>query len=134
MLVSRIPSRGGWTEYHRNTVAKFYVPDPTSFSDEQQRALADAFTDIQDVEFPSIAEQLVLNTSETELSNEAEQRLSDAFPDLSNKLGEGFIPRRRVDRAVLEALNIPEDRHNRILELLYPALLNEIVHLKLIMG
>lgn len=134
MLVSRIPSRGGWTEYHRNTVAKFYAPNPLAFDDRDNRLLEDAFEEMQDVEFPSIAEQLVRNTPADALSEEEYAELKTTFPDLTDELGTGFQARRTMDRATLTVLGVDQDRHERILALLYPELLKEIVALKAMMG
>jgi type I restriction-modification system DNA methylase subunit len=133
MLVSRIPSRGGWTEYHRNTVAKFYVPDPLAIEESEERHLRRTFEEVGNVEFPSIAEQMIQNTPEEALTTEERERLKSAFPDLHNKLGDGFDARRKMDRAVLDVSGISKERHDDILALLYPALLKELVALKLMM-
>lgn len=133
MLVSRIPSRGGWTEYHRNTVAQFYVPDPTKFSESDAEHLDSTFDEVGTEEFPSIATQLVMNSGKDSLTDEEYNELKSAFPDSYEKLGEGFDPRRRIDQCVLEVLGVQEHRHDQILELLYPELLKEIVSLKTMM-
>lgn len=134
MLVSRIPSRGGWTEYHRNTVAKFYVPDPESLDAEDRSVLAETFEAVHDVEFPSIAEQLVRNTPREALTDTEKADLEQTFPAISDELGNGFLSRREIDRAVLEVVDVPRERHDRILALLYPELLKELIALKHMMG
>jgi hypothetical protein len=133
MLVSRIPSRGGWTEYHRNTVAAFYVPDPLGFSNEDEGKLDSTFEEIGSVDFPSIVEQLMMNTSRDTLSDKEYAELKEAFPDKYDVLGEGFEARVKMDRSVLSVLGVPETRHDQILDLLYPELLKEITSLKKMM-
>lgn len=133
MLVTRIPSRGGWTEYHRNTVEKFYVPDPLAIGREAEKELTRTFDEIGSTEFPSIAEQLIRNTPKNGLTQEEREKLEKSFPELREKLGNGFDPRKQIDRAVLKAMNVEENRHEEILGLLYPALLKEFVALKLMM-
>lgn len=118
MLVSRISSRGGWTEYNRNTVAKFYAPNPLEFDDEDNRILENEFREMQDVEFPRIAEQLVRNTPADALSGEEYDELKMTFPDRTDELGTGFQARRLMDRAILTVLGFDQDRHKRILALL----------------
>jgi hypothetical protein len=134
MLISRIPSRGGWTEYHRNTVAEFYIPDPLGYSPEDKEALDQAFEEVRENEFPSMAQQLICNTSPSELTDSEKSELKRAFPDIHHKLGKGFDSRRTVDRAVLDVLSIDDERYEQILDLLYPELLKEIVELKTMMN
>lgn len=133
MLISRVPDRGGWTKYHRNTVEKFSIPDPEQFSSEDETLLDDTFERISSEEFPSIAEQLIRNTPEVGLTEEDRDELETAFPERSEYLGDGFDPRREMDRTILRVIDVPDDRHEKILGLLYPALLKEIVALKLMM-
>lgn len=133
MLISRVPDRGGWTKYHRNTVEKFYIPDPKKLSEDDIAVLDHTFKSISEVEFPSVREQLIRNTPEAGLTAREHDELEAAFPDFAEYLGEGFKPRREMDRAVLEVLEVPDERHEKILALLYPALLKEVVALKLMM-
>lgn len=133
MLISRVPDRGGWTKYHRNTVEKFHIPDPRQHSEEDEALLDEAFEEVSEEEFPSIAEQLIRNTPEAGLTEEDREALKTAFPSRSEYLGEGFEPRRKMDRTILQVISVPKPRHEKILGLLYPALLREIVALKLMM-
>nr|WP_277813228.1 N-6 DNA methylase [Haloferax sp. ATB1] len=133
MLITRVPDRGGWTKYHRNTVEKFYVPDPLALDEEDESLLDSVFEEVRDVDFPSISEQLIRNTPEAALTEDEHKRLETAFPSLFEQLGDGFDARRRLDRAVLEVIDVPVKRHEEILALLYPALLKEVVALKLMM-
>lgn len=133
MLITRIPSRGGWTEYHRNTVEKFRIPDPTQMTADEQQRIDSLIEEIGDTEFPSITEQLVRNTPEEALSDRDKTKLRAAFPNLSEKLGDGFETRRKLDRTVMDVLEITPDRQDELLGMLYPALLKEIIALKQMM-
>jgi hypothetical protein len=129
-LLQRIPYQGGWGKYHRHTLAKFKAPNP-KFADI--KLLTSAFEDIGSEDFPSLIEQVVRNANPETMNHSEKHKLELHFEDVSDTLGDGFAPRRKMDEAVLDMFDFSPNKKEKILEKLYPALINEIIGLKNLM-
>ena len=134
-LFNRIETEGGWIEWHGYIVDKYRVPRPSAFgdSDEVRKQIIDTFDDIKDAEAPSLVKQLALNAKEEYLTDEQLDKIDEAL-DMTDTIGDEYEPRRRLDRGVLTAANIPEDEQSDFLDKFYSDMVIEIVALKLMMN
>jgi hypothetical protein len=131
MMFNRQPRRGGLAKYEKHTISEFDVLNPDDLDEDDNEELSEIFKSIQHIEYPPIFQQLVLSTPSDILSEEEIERLSKAFQGMESELGNGFTPRRRIDRAMLEIIGV--EQPEELLDELYPALLNELVTLKIMM-
>lgn len=133
MLSSRLPGKGGWTSYQGYLVSEFKLIEPDKLDKENEDELLSVFNEVSDVEFPSLVEQISRNIDDDLLSDEEENALEKEYPTAYEKMGDGFEPRKRIDREVLSAIGISENRQDELLKQLYPLLINELVALKQMM-
>jgi hypothetical protein len=128
-FLSRIPVEGAWTKFRRYSQSGFYTFDPASLSDEEEQKLESAWENWHEVKCPSIPEQMALLTDSDRIDLENKQRVEKHY-DARDKIGEGFEERRKLDKAVLSVLGVPESQHEDILDELYKGLLLELIELK----
>jgi len=124
-LLTRVPGRGGWTKYRRYSQSRFYTLNPNELSGEDHDQLDTVWDEWQDTECPSLAEQLTLLTDPSELEIEAERKV-ERYYGVRDKIGDGFSPRKDLDRTVIDVLSVP----NSVIDGLYGDLLMELVELK----
>ena len=133
MLSSRLPGKGGWTSYQGYLVSEFKLIETGKLDEEDEKTLLDVFDEVSDVEFPALVEQVTRNVNEDVLSEEEEDALEKEYPAAYEKIGDGFEPRKRIDREVLSVIGFSENRQDELLKQLYPLLINELVTLKRMM-
>lgn len=71
-----------------------------------------------------------MNSKEKDFSNRELNLLSEVFNGFKEYLGEGFKPRRKIDKEIMDLLGIPTKDQEKILKRLYPDLIKEIGVLK----
>lgn len=128
-FLSRIPVEGAWTKFRRYSQSGFYTFDPDSLTDEEEQELERAWNEWHEVECPSIPEQMVLLTDSDDFDIEDERRVERHY-EARDKIGDGFEERRKLDKAVLNVLGVPESQHEDLLDELYKGLLLELIELK----
>ncbi|WP_135822608.1 hypothetical protein [Halostella litorea] len=133
MLSSRLPGGGGWTSYQGYLVSEFNLIEPGKLDEEEENALLEVFEEVSNVEFPALIEQITRNIDNNLLSEEEENALEKEYPAAYEKIGDGFEPRRKIDRKILSVLGISENHQDELLKQLYPLLVNELVTLKQMM-
>ncbi|MFQ6086460.1 MAG: class I SAM-dependent DNA methyltransferase [Candidatus Bathyarchaeia archaeon] len=104
-LVYRTETRGAWMKLHEYAMKETSILNPDVLSQNDRKTLLDLFDDIKSESFPSLLQQL-----------------TDRFP-----------LRVKIDKAVLKILGFGDDKIDRILDYLYPALAKEIEQLKTLM-
>lgn len=132
-LIERFPTRGGWLEIFKYIYENMYVTDPTELSSSDREEILNVFDEIRKEEFPSIWQQLAMNTNPDRLTGEEKRTLAEVFEGFDNWLGRGFEPRKKIDKAILSVLRYPDEQQNDLLEYLYLSLLREIETLKKMM-
>lgn len=132
LIISRLPERGGWTNYRRFSVSRFSTINPSVIDDEHKDTLLDAFDEVRSEQFPSLVKRVAKLTNRENLEDSEYTQLKRVFSDdIVNSLGDGFDPGLTLDKAVLEVLGKEDDENKEhILEELYPRLLMELVELK----
>jgi type I restriction-modification system DNA methylase subunit len=106
IYLDRVETRGAWMQLHKYVMDDLYVIHPLRLSKSQVEAILKTFKEVKDVAFPSFLEQL-----------------------------KGRFPARVViDKAILRVLGFSDNEIDRILDYLYPALVNEIEQLKTLMA
>lgn len=133
MLSSRLPGKGGWTSYQGYLISEFKLIETNKLDEENEDALLSVFNEVSDVEFPSLIEQISRNIDYDLLPEEEKNALEEEYPTAYEKMGDGFEPRKRIDREVLSVIGISENRQDELLKQLYPMLVNELVTLKQMM-
>lgn len=129
-LMSRVPGRGGWTKYRKYTQERFVCPDPSELSSEEIDRLETLFDDVSDVDASCLVRQMAQNTAQSDLPAGVTSRLDSHFDGIQDELGAGFEERREVDEAFLDILGFNEEEKDRILNMIYRALLIELLELK----
>jgi type I restriction-modification system DNA methylase subunit len=134
-IFDRIETRGGWIEWHGYIVDKYRVPTLSSLEDDDglRELILERFDSVKDIEAPSLVRQLALNADRDHLSDEALKEIDTAFEGLSDVVGDGFEPRRELDRAILSTTDMDEADQRAFLDKFYSDVLIEIVTLKLMM-
>lgn len=133
-IFDRIETRGGWIEWHGYIVDKYRVPRPSALGDDDRtrEQIIESFDAVKNTDAPSLVKQLALNAKEEYLTDEQLERIDEAL-DMTDAIGDEFEPRRKLDKGILTATNIPENNHDDFLNKLYSDMVNEIVALKLMM-
>lgn len=133
MLMNRVPGRGGYTEFHKYTTLRYKVLDTDALEEDDKQVLDDAFKSIHQESFPALYEQLARNVAPSTLSSALKTKLDRAFAGTTELLGEGFLPRRVVDEAVMEVIGVPDEKRDALLGRLHDLLLQELTGLKIMM-
>lgn len=133
MLMNRVPGRGGYTEFHKYTALRYKVLETDALKGDDNQVLDDAFNSIHQESFPALYEQLAKNVAPSALSSELRTRLDRAFAGSGKLLGDGFLPRRVVDGAIMEVIGVPEAERDELLRRLHSLLLQELIGLKIMM-
>jgi hypothetical protein len=132
LIISRLPERGGWTNYRRFSVSRFSTINPSVLNNEEKNTLLEAFGDVKDEKFPSLVERVARLTNRADLEDNEYSQFKRAFDDnIVNSLGDGFEAAVTLDDAVLQVLGKDDaDQREYILGEMYPRLLMELVELK----
>ena len=130
-IFDRIETRGAWIEWHKYIVQKYRVPKLAEIDDRS--ILLDAFDEFKDADAPSMVVQLAHNAVKEELSAEELSEADEAFDSLTSDIGQGFEPRRTLDKSILDLAGMPEHEQDEFLDRYYSNMLVEIVNLKLMM-
>lgn len=131
---SRVETRGAWLTWYRYIVKEYQAPELQSLNKEHRETITEAFDETKQAESGSLYEQLAMNVNPESLSEEDEDEIDAAYENLLDNIGDGFEPRRELDRAILEVAGITdEEEQEELLDKLYRGLLIEIVNLKLMM-
>ena len=93
-------------EINKGMICDFSLFDPSSLSEKEKNQLQELFGEVENIEFPSITDQL---------RNRFEGRV-------------------KIDKAFLEIFGFNDGEIEEILDRLYPALANEIERLKTLMA
>ena len=129
-LLTRLPGRGGWTKYRKYAQQRFVCPDIDSMNDSQIEELETCFTQISGEEAPSLVKQMSLNADNEKMSDEDGKILKKHFEGFETIIGDGYEPRKKIDKTVMSVLNIDDDVQEDILSTIYTDLLVELVELK----
>jgi len=105
IILNRSETRGAFLEIGKYMLDEFSILDPKQLSKEEKSRLLDTFNVVKGVTFPSVLEQLRTR----------------------------FPLRVEIDRAIFEIIGFSQNETMRILDFLYPALVNEIEKLKTMM-
>lgn len=98
---------------------------------KESENIKQVFEEIKKKKFPPFWKQLAMNCKMGDFSEKEIEEIVKVFEDFKSVLGEGFEPREKMDKAILSALGIENEKE--ILRKLYPGLLKEIVTLKRMM-
>lgn len=128
-LLSRVPGRGGWTKYRRYSQSRFFTLDPDSLNDTEKSHMESVWDDWSDTECPSLAQQMAQLTDDSQLDTDQKEKVERYFEARDN-IGDGFAPRKELDKAVVRVADLDET----ILDKIYPRLLMELVELKEMMN
>lgn len=133
-IFTRVETRGGWIEWHGYIVDKYQVPVFSSIDNDVHRdRIIDTFDIIKDADAPSLVRQLALNARVEHLSSQQLSVIDEAFEDITDDIGDGFEPRRELDKGILSLSNLESKNYNKLLNKLYSNLLLEISLLKIMM-
>lgn len=131
MIISRLPERGGWTNYRKFSVSRFSVINPSTLGDDEKNELVDAFESYRDENIPSLAERVAHLTDPNDLSDREYTQAKSAFgDDVTEVLGDGMDAVVQLDEAVMKAIGFGDERQEEIKADLYPKLLMELIELK----
>lgn len=131
ILTERMETRGGWMQLHKYIMNDLLVPD---FKKIEKESILNIFSEISSENFPSLLEQFALLTSPKSISGSLKKRLSKTFgKDILRRLGKGYAPRQKLDRAILGVLGWKKEGIHSALEWIYPSMLREILILREIM-
>lgn len=130
-IFDRIETRGGWIEWHKYIVQKYRVPQLHQLDNRDE--LLETFDEVKSDEAPSLVVQLARNADESKFSDEELGEIEEAFDGLSQQLGQGYEPRRKLDKAILSLSDIEESKQGSFLDEFYSYMLLEVVILKLMM-
>jgi len=105
-LIRRVETRGAFLQLQKYALMNFLVLDPNLLSDREKTFLIDLFETIKDAPLPSIIDQL---------KNRSEFRL-------------------KMDKTLLEILGFDEKEIAEFVNIIYPAVINQIEQLKTLMA
>lgn len=105
VLRNRKETEGAFMQIDKYTLDDLLILNPRSLSGKEKQNLLELFERIK----------------------------SQEFPDILHQLKDGFPARSELDYAILRVFGFGDDKINRILDFLYPALANEIQQLKALM-
>jgi len=105
MLIRRKETGGAYLQIDEYTLEKLKALNPTELSSSERKMLLGIFEQIKNEEFPGILEQLKTR----------------------------FLPRIKIDKAIMKVLGFADEEIEKALNFLYPALANEIEQLKALM-
>jgi hypothetical protein len=128
-LVSRIPVEGAWTKYRRYSQSGFYGLDPDKLNDSDSDILENAWEAWENIDCPSIPEQMILLVDDNELSPENKRRVERCY-EARDKIGNGFPERRELDKTILDVIGVEEKKRDELLDDLYKGMLLELLELK----
>lgn len=129
-LMTRLPGRGGWTKYRKYAQQRFVCPDIESLEESQFAKLEECFKNISKEEAPSLVKQMALNANKDGMSDKDIKQLEKHFDGFAEIIGEGYAPRKELDRTILSVLRMDEEDKESILSNIYGNLLMELVELK----
>lgn len=132
-LLYRVETRGAWLTWYRYIVKEYRVPKLSSLNEDDREILTDTFDEIGNGNAPSFIRQLSLNADSEYLTDEQIEAVDEASESLSDEIGDGFRPRRKLDKAILTVAEIEESEQDDFLDKFYSDMLMEIVTLKLMM-
>lgn len=136
-IFNRIETEGGWIEWHKYVLKEFKVPTLNGFNEkdgEDRETLLNAFDEVKHKPADSLVYQLGQCAPESEFSDKELEKVEEAYDDLRDQIGDGFDPRRTLDKAVLDISGMKESDQDGFLDKFYADMLREIVSLKLMMG
>jgi len=134
LLIEQMPHRGGYMQLHKFIFDDILVPNPQGLDSQALKNLLEIFEEVKDTQFPSIMSQFAQLTRRGQVDSLIMNRLKNAFGnDVGNLLNQGFEARRKIDRAVLDAIGWSKADAESLLDWLYPVMLKEILVLKEIM-
>jgi len=102
-------------------------------TDEAREKLLDCFDSIASEDAPSLVEQMARNADEDQIPDAKLSLFEKYFPGLVDVLGNGYTPKRKQDRALLDVLGFEESKRKEVLNSIYSDILIELVELKEVM-
>lgn len=134
LIISRLPERGGWTNYRRFNVERFSTLNPAKLPQEDINAITKAFDEYAEMDAPSLASRTARLTSRDALTDAEYAQLKSAYgDDMADSLGKGFDELELLDNTLLNALGYEPAERSKLKNELYPRLLMELVELKAMM-
>lgn len=132
---SRVETEAGWLTWYRYIVKEYRAPELQSLTQQNRNTIIEAFDEVKKAESGSLYQQLALNINPVTLAEEDKKKIEEAYDGLIDSVGDGFEAREKLDRAILKAANITDEKEQReLLNKLYRGLLLEIAALKRMMN
>jgi type I restriction-modification system DNA methylase subunit len=133
-ISDRVETEGGWILWHRYIVREFRTPSLQKLDDKQQKALLDGFNDWKDEDTPPMYIQVARNANPGNFSKSELDEIEEEYEGLKSELGDGYEPRKKLDKAVMEAAGLDEEVQSEIFDEFYNDFLLELTSLKGMMG
>lgn len=133
-ISDRVETEGGFLEWHRYIVKEYRAPSLQQLSEDDRDRLIEAFNEWGDVDTPPMYKQLALNADPDNLTDDELEAIETVYDGLTDELGNGFEPRKTLDKAIMGVAGLDDDEQREVLDGFYGKFLLELVSLKGMMG
>lgn len=125
LIIERVPT--GWSKVRQYVLEELKVLAVDKLSKDEKDLLLSIFEEISQEEFPSIWVQIARNLKPELIPESKLNAFVEHFKGIKEEFNKGFIPRLKIDKAILNILRITEQEQQTFLHEMYLYLLDEIM-------
>ncbi|MFX1505369.1 MAG: class I SAM-dependent DNA methyltransferase [Promethearchaeota archaeon] len=132
IFLNRVETRGAWMQLHEYVIKDLKVPNINDWHLEKKIPFFRLFDELSKEEFPPLWQQLAMNVSLSDITQEHYELLKDQFQKFDQVVGTKFIARRKIDALFFNSTGI-KNMNESLIQEIYLNFLMEIAILKKMM-